>query len=66
MFSSMQFPLVDKLSTCALNIVLRCFFSFSLTQEEVGLLRAARAGNLEKVKNYLNQNVDINVTNSVS
>ena len=42
------------------------FFSLSLTQEEVGLLRAARAGNLEKVKNYLNQNVDINVTNSVS
>ena len=29
-------------------------------------LRAARAGNLEKVLEYLNQNIDINVSNSVS
>jgi hypothetical protein len=31
-----------------------------------GFLRASRAGNLEKVLEYLNENIDINISNSVN
>lgn len=30
-----------------------------------GFLRASRAGNLDKVLEYLNENIDINISNSV-
>ena len=35
------------------------------TEVNASFLRAARAGNLDKVLEYLNQNIDINVSNSV-
>ena len=41
---------------------------FCLTKSEINasFLRAARAGNLDKVLEYLNENIDINISNSVS
>ena len=43
------------------------FFYFALkTEVNASFLRAARAGNLEKVVEYLKENIDINVSNTVS
>jgi hypothetical protein len=39
---------------------------FSQTDGSTGFLRAARAGNLEKVLEHLANNTDINVSNAVS
>jgi hypothetical protein len=43
------------------------FFFFKNEQSELNAncLRSARAGNLEKVLEYLGQSIDINVSNSV-
>jgi len=41
-------------------------FRLSQTDGGTGFLRAARAGNLDKVLDYLTNSIDINVCNAVS
>jgi hypothetical protein len=42
------------------------FFFVLKSEGNAGFLRAARGGNLEKVLEYLKENIDINLCNSVS
>lgn len=52
-------------------ILICCLFSFTLliflqSDSNASYLRAARAGNLEKVLDYLKSGVEINICNQVS
>lgn len=48
---------------CYVYIIVLLIFLFQ-SEPGTGLLRAARAGNLEKVLEYLKANVDINTCNA--
>lgn len=59
-----------RLGVCACGLIigvvnLELFFMFQ-TDGNTAFLRAARSGNLEKVLEFINANVDINTSNSVS
>lgn len=45
--------------------LIKIIFYLNKSEDSAGFLRAARAGNLDKVLEYLNNNIDINVSNSV-
>lgn len=52
---------------CEMNKTQLIFFSLCLFKSDgnSGFLRAARAGNLEKVLEYLRSSIDINTSNAV-
>ncbi len=47
-------------------VTLKCKFSFTLVQQQLDMLKAAREGNLDEVQQCLTAGMDVDMQNDVS